>query len=188
MALTLTNSDLVQTLEALGGEILKADDGSTTTLVSQDLSELGNVDGYLLIFLSSDLLGNEAYISSSEDTLFSLDKTLLISVSSKTKFAYLEMPYDSFINRSSAIIEDLFRNKGMTQLKELHIYKTIELICLSKRNGAETDDVYNVNYETFKELFENSFTNLVADYDFNENGSIDEDEKLTNIGQVSFVR
>ena len=194
--LTLTNSDIIQTLEFLAGDVIKADNGTTDALISEELSENGDVNGYLLVFLSGNLIGQEAYIESTSETTYTLDTTLTDEITNKTKFAYLETGYQSFIQRASNIIEDLFRNKAMklelflntAQLKELHIYKTIELICLSKRKGATDDDAYHSNYLAFKELFEESFSSLVADYDYDEDGNIDTDEELSNIGQVSFVR
>ena len=89
-----------------------------------------------------------------------------------------------------------FRNNGRdidlfletTQLKEAHIYKTIELICSSRMNDGDAQDAYFVNYERFKAMYETEVTTLIADYDANEDGTISEDEEDTNVGQVSFTR
>lgn len=198
MALTLTNYDIVQSLEMLSSEILKADGGTTNTLISDDLSELGDatIAGYLIVFLSGDVIGQEAYITGGTNGTYTLDTTLTNSIANKTKFTYLEGGFKSFISRAESILTSHFRNKGMNidlflnnaQLKELHIYKTVELICLSKRNSANDDDAYHSNYIAFKDLYEAEFSNLVADYDTNENGVIDDGEELQQIGQVSFVR
>lgn len=194
--LTLTNSDIIQTLESLASEILKAEGGSTTTVKSEDLFECGDVIGNTIVFLNGNLLGQEATIQSANNDIFTLDTELTNAVTNKTKFAHLEVGFSNFISRAEAIIADKLRNKGLklelfltsAQLKELHTYKTIELICLSKRRDANDDDIYHANYLTFQELFNVEFGSLVADYDADEDGNIDTDEENTNVGQVSFLR
>ena len=74
------------------------------------------------------------------------------------------------------------------QLKEMYIYKTIELICAGLMNDAQDQDVYFANYERFKDLYVSERTSLIADYDANENGTIEEGEEILNIGQVGFAR
>lgn len=198
MSLTLTNGDIVQTLEFLAEGILKAQGGTVNTIVSNDLADIGDVSGYKVLFLSADFFGEERAIISvdEEASILTLDSDMSSSITNTTKFAYIETGFQSFVKRAEAIIISLFRNKGMNinlflndaQLKEIHIYKTIELICLSKRQDANSDDMYHSNYESFRDMFDSSFSNLVADYDYDEDGSIDDDEEGIKIGQVSFLR
>lgn len=198
MALILTNADIIQTLEMLADQILKAEDGTTSTIKSEQLISISDIEGYIVVFLNGELNGINSSILSvdGEAETVTLDDVLPYQVTRTTKFAILETGYLSFVTRAEAIITSAFRNKGIdinlflndAQLKELHIYKTIELICLSKRRDATDEDVYHSNYESFKSLYNLEFANLAADYDANENGVIDEDEELTQIGQVSFFK
>lgn len=198
MALTLTNADIIQTLEMLSEQILKAEGGTTTTLISNDLASVSDVEGYLIAFLSGNLNGVEVFVDSMDTgtNTATLSTTLSEAVTKTTKFAIFETGYQSFITRSEAIIDDTFRNKGLklelflntAQLKEMHIYKTIELICLSKRKDALDEDIYHSNYLAFRDLFSSELSLLIADYDTNEDGIIQEGEELQALGQIEFVR
>ncbi len=55
-------------------------------------------------------------------------------------------------------------------------------------NDGQDHDVYFVNYERFKNLYEVESSTLIADYDADEDGNIDEGEENLNIGQVGFSR
>lgn len=198
MALALTNSDIIETLESLADQILKAEGGTTNTLISNELTNVSEVEGYLICFMSGDLLGQETYIQSVNESTstVTLENTLTNNVTTKTKFAILETGYESNIKRAEDIITSLLRNKGLdidlflnnAQLKQIHIYKTIELICLSKREDADSEDFYHSNFESFRELFQIEFSTLVADYDSNKNGVIDEGEENQKVSQAIFQR
>ena len=70
----------------------------------------------------------------------------------------------------------------------MYIYKTIELVCSSLMNDGVADDVYFVQSERFKELYDAEISSMVADYDANEDGVISEDEELNKLGQISLIR
>jgi hypothetical protein len=48
---------------------------------------------------------------------------------------------------------------------------------MAKRQDADTDDIYHESYLVFKENYESELTNLKADYDTDEDGTIDESEE-----------
>jgi hypothetical protein len=58
---------------------------------------------------------------------------------------------------------------------------------MSKRQDADTDDIYHESYLVFKENYESELTTIKADYDTDEDGTIDDsEEKLSN--QVVLVK
>ena len=77
------------------------------------------------------------------------------------------------------------RNRGLdidlflttAQVKELHLTKCLELICMAKRQDADTDDIFHESYLVFKENYESELTTIKADYDTDEDGTIEEAEK-----------
>jgi len=88
------------------------------------------------------------------------------------------------------------RNKGLdidlfltvSQMKELHLVKTLELICIAKRQDADSDDIFHENYLLFKERYEKEMTTLKADYDVDEDGTIDTDTEEDLSVQVRLVK
>jgi len=199
MALVLTNADILSTLELLADGIFRAESGTTTSLVCSALANnILNVDGYVLVFMSSDLYSKETTVSNYDinTNTITLTDTQTGAVTKSTKFALLETSYYNFMTRAEDIMTDIFRNKGLditlflttAQLKELHIYKTIELICRSKMNGALDEDVYFAQTEYFSNIFDSALSNLKADYDANEDGTISEDEENMRITTITLVR
>jgi len=189
MSWTLTNADIVSALPILADHFEKADSGSTTTLVSGRLTDLidAEVVGSTIAFTTGDNAGTDAVITSYTDSTgsFGFD-AVANAVDGSTGFGVVYLDYSSFINRAYDIIKNEMRNRGLdidlfkttTQVKELHLTKTLELICMSKRQDADTDDIYHESYMVFKENFESELTTLKADYDTDEDGVIEEAEKL----------
>lgn len=180
--LTLTNADLIASFESLAEQTLKADSGTDTTLVCSKFENYQpDVTGNLLIFLDEDNFGQEFYIDSYDEGTFTatLSGTLLVSVTSHTKFTLMLVGYHNFIERSEAIMNEQFRNAGIdmalfddpAQLKEMHICKTIEMICTSKMRDGDSNDLFYVNRPYFASCYDAIFTTLKADYDGDENVS-----------------
>jgi len=93
--------------------------------------------------------------------------------------------YQTYIDRAYDIIANEMRNRGLdvtlfittAQVKELHLTKCLELICMAKRQDADSDDIYHETYLVFKENYESELTTIKADYDTDEDGTIEEAEK-----------
>ena len=49
---------------------------------------------------------------------------------------------------------------------------------MAKRQDADTDDIFHESYMVFKENYASELTSLKADYDTDEDGTIEEAEKL----------
>jgi len=189
MAWVLTNADIISALPILADHFEKADSGSTTTLVSGRLTDLveAEIVGATVGFTTGDNAGTDAVITSYTDSTGSfgfdaVDNT----VDSSTGFGIVYLDYSSFINRAYDIIKNEMRNKGLdidlfkttAQVKELHLVKALELICMAKRQDADTDDIFNESYNVFKENYESELSTLKADYDTDEDGTIETAEKL----------
>jgi len=189
MSWVLKNSDIISALPILADHFEKADSGSTTTLISGRLTDLidAEVVGSTIGFTTGDNAGTDAIITSYTDSTgsFGFD-AVANAIDSSTGFGIVYLDYSSFINRAYDIIKNEMRNKGLdidlfittTQVKELHLTKTLELICMSKRQDADTDDIYHESYMVFKENYESELSTLKADYDTDEDGVIETVEKL----------
>jgi hypothetical protein len=188
MAWTLKNADIIQALPLLADHYEKADSGSTTQLVCSRLTLLvdGEIEGATIGFISSDTAGTDAIVTSYEGGSGTFGFAALSNaVDSSTGFGIVYIEYTPFINRAYDIISNEMRNRGLditlfkttAQMKELHLVKTLELICMSKRQDADSDDIYHESYLVFKENYESELTTLKADYDTDEDGTIEEAEK-----------
>ena len=196
--MTITNADIVSRLKLLADEHLKADSGSTTTAVNSSISDGNDYTNNLICFISGDNIGVDKVITSYTVATgtFTFD-VLTNAVTSIDEFCVVSKGFLSDVAQATSIVTNDMRNRGydislflnfQTQLKELYIYKTIELVCASLMNDGQDQDVYFVNYERFKKLYEMESSTLIADYDANEDGNIDDGEEDINIGQVGFSR
>ena len=188
MAWVLKNADIIAALPMLADHYEKADSGSTTQLVCSRLTLLvdGEIEGATIGFISGDAAGTDATVTSYEGGSGTFGFAALSNaVDGSTGFGIVYIDYTSFINRAYDIIKNELRNRGLdidlflttTQVKELHLTKTLELICMSKRQDADSDDIYHESYLVFKENYESELTTLKADYDTDEDGTIEEAEK-----------
>ncbi len=196
--MTITNADIVSRLKLLADEHLKADSGSTTTAVNSSISEGNDYTNNLICFISGDNIGVDKVITSYAVATgtFTFDG-LSAAVTSIDEFCVVSKGFLSDVAQATSIVKNDLRNRGynvdlflnfQTQLKELYIYKTIELVCASLMNDGQDQDAYFVNYERFKKSYEVESSTLIADYDADEDGNIDEGEENLNVGQVRFSR
>lgn len=195
MALSLTNSDIVSALPILADIHEKADSGTTTTLNALTLQTLNDEEivGATLCILNGSLKGSDITITAYTDASGTLTfATQSSTIDNTTIFGVVYKDYSSYIVRAEDIINNQLRNKGRdlslylttAQLKELHLLKTLELICLAKRKDASSEDIFHINYEDFKSDYANEMLTLRADYDADEDGVIDEDDEEKRMNQI----
>ena len=194
MALSLSNADIVTALPILADINEKADSGTTSTLACTRLKNMldEEIVGATISFVSGANKGIDDVITSYTDATGTLGfATQTEAITNSTVFAVILKNYTSYIERAEDIISNDMRNKGKdislylttSQLKELHLLKTLELICLAKRQDASLDDVFHINYEMFASKYNLEMDTLKADYDYDEDGTIDTDEEKVT-GQV----
>jgi len=200
MAWVLKNADIIAALPILADFYEKADGGSTTTLTCKRLISLDDSEmiGATISFVTGDNAGTDATITSyaSSSTATFGFAALSNAVNSSTGFGVVFLDYSTFIDRAYSIIQNEMRNRGLdidlfkttAHVKELHLLKTLELICMSKRQDADTDDIYHESYMVFKENYEQELVNLKADYDLDEDGTIEEVEKKIANGRVVLLK
>ena len=195
--MTLTNAEIVARFKALANYSLRANDGSTTTLVANKLIDIRDVTGFYLCFTSGDNYGVDKVVSSFDEVTGTLTFDALgTTVLNTDEVCLLEDGFATEIKQAEIFIINHLRNKGLdidlfltiAQLKEAHIYKTLELVCLNFSKDATDDDIFYVASQNFGNLYTSELGSLVADYDENEDGQISEDEEDVQIGQVSFTR
>jgi len=143
--------------------------------------------GATIGFVNGDNAGTDAVITSytSSSTATLGFATLSNAVDSSTGFGIVLIDYQTYIDRAYDIIANEMRNRGLdvtlfittAQVKELHLTKALELICMAKRQDADSDDIYHESYLVFKENYESELTTIKADYDTDEDGTIDESEE-----------
>jgi hypothetical protein len=189
MAWVLKNADIIAALPILADYYEKADGGSTTTLTCKRLTSLDDKEliGATIGFVNGDNAGTDAVITSytSSSTATLGFATLSNAVDSSTGFGIVLIDYKAYIDRAYDIIANEMRNRGLdvtlfittAQVKELHLTKALELICMAKRQDADSDDIYHESYLVFKENYESELTTIKADYDTDEDGTIDESEE-----------
>ena len=189
MAWVLKNADIIAALPILADHYEKADSGSTTSLVCGRLTALVDEEmvGATIGFINGDNAGTDVTITSYTDTTGTFGfGAVSNAVDSSTGFGIVYLDYNSYIDRAYDIIKNEMRNRGLdidlfkttSQVKELHLTKTLELICMAKRQDADTDDIFHESYMVFKENYASELTSLKADYDTDEDGTIEEAEKL----------
>ncbi len=196
MAWSLTNADVITALPILADFYEKADGGSTTTLTCKRLTSLQDdeIVGATIGFISGDNAGTDAVVStyaSATTATFGFD-AVSGSVDSSTGFGITLISWKVYIDRAFSIIKNELRNKDLdidlfktvSQVKELHLLKTVELICLSKRQDANADDVFHESYLSFKEAYSGEMLAIRADYDLDEDGTLEESEKLQSSNRV----
>ena len=187
--MTLTVSDIVGRLSSLADFKEKADSGSTTTLVcsakGDDLDDTYN--NQYICFLTGANKGIDRIITdfATSTGTFTFD-ALDNAVDNTSEFAVVSKGYISYMEEGLSVLHERIKNLGLdidlflteAQLKELHLYKTLDLICMDLFNDATAEDSYWNKHLVYSELFETTLTNLKADYDTNEDGVISEDEEL----------
>jgi hypothetical protein len=200
MALTLTNAEIVLGLPIITDFIEKANDGSTTTvecLACKGLDE-EELEGAYICFLDGANAGIDRIITtytSNNTGTFTFD-ALPNTVDNTTMFALVLKSFIPASLRAESVMTNDFRNRGLdidnfldtTQLKEIHLNRSLAHICFAKRQDADTNDTYHINYEEFMATYIAELNNLTADYDINEDGSISTSEENQKVSQVGFSR
>jgi len=191
---TLTNADIVQALPRLADLYEKADSGTISTATSARLIGLNEdeVIGSIVSFITGDNEGVDATITAFNTSTGEMTfNALSNAIASGNVFGVISLDYQSYIKRAYSIIKNEIRNLGRnadlyldeTQVKELHLLKTMQIICMAKRQNADTDDIFHQSCLDFTDQYKNELVTLKADYDLNEDGLISEDEevKLTQV-------
>lgn len=187
--MTITNADIVGRLKLLADEHLKADSGSTTTAVNASIKDGNDYLNHFICFVSGDNIGIDRIVTTyaTATGTFTFD-ALSTAVSNVDEFCIVSKGFQSDVASAISIVKNDMRNRGydidlflnyQTQLKEMYIYKTIELVCGGLMNDGQDQDVYFVHKNDYKALYELERSNLIADYDANEDGTIDQDEENT---------
>lgn len=186
----VTNATLLSRLPSLADCTAKAKGGTTTTAICSKLEkEYHNDDlvGWYLCILSGDNKGTDTLITSSDRNTGTLTFDALSSaIDATTQIAVTEDGYQNYIDEAWLVMQDDFRNSGLTidlflttsQLREMHIVKTLELICNALFHDATSDDSYYARMQHYANRYGMIFTPLKADYDSNEDGVISYDEEL----------
>lgn len=196
--MTITNAEIVSRLKLLADEHVKADSGSTTTAVSSFLSDGTDYMSHYICFVSGSNTNTDRVITdyTTDTGTFTFDD-LEQEVTNTDEFCIVSKGFQSDIINATNIVKNDMRNRGynidlflnyQTQLREMYIYKAIELICAGLMNDAQDDDAYYAHMTRYALLYTSESSSLIADYDSNEDGSIDEGEENVNIGQVGFIR
>ena len=198
---SLTNAEIVLASPLLIADyIAKAHGGSVTTAYSKAFKGLDDeeIEGAYLCFLNGDNAGIDRIITDYNSTnvgTLTFDP-LDVAIDETVTLAIVLLDYTGGVDRAKAIIENDLRKMGYdvnnfldeTQLKELVINKTMSHIMRAKRQNADTDDTYHINYLEFEDLYQKELSQLVASYDENEDGVISDDEEDLTLGQVIFDR
>lgn len=185
--MTITNADIVGRLKLLADLHLKADSGSTTTAINSSIDDGYDFTNQYICFISGANIGVDRVITGYVDNTktFTFD-AVDTAVSNIDEFCVVSKGFQSDVAQATSIVKNDMRNRGydidlflnyQTQLKEMYIYKTIELICSGLMNDGQDQDVYYVNSERYKALYEGERTTLISDYDADESGDISTDEE-----------
>lgn len=194
IVLTLTNADIVGRLNSLADVIDRATSGTTSTIVKIIDGAVDNeFNNHYACFLSGVNKGEDRIITTflASSGLFVFEAPVLpTAVDNKSEFAIVEVGFLGKMDEAFDIIKEDTRNSGYNidlflttaQLKEIHLYKTLDLICLDLYRDASDEDMYWSNHLVYDEKYEKTFNTLKADYDRDEDGLISEQEEDKNFG------
>jgi len=197
MALTLTNADIVGRLKLLADRHLKADSGSTTTAVNATLIDETTLVNQFICFVNGDNVGIDSVITAFDDTTGTITfDALANAVTNTDEFCIVQTGFQSDVTQAYNVMRNDLRNRGYEidlflthdQIKEMHIYKTIELICSSLMNNGDDQDAYFVHKGDFRNLYETETLNMLADYDADKSGDISTSEEEQSLRQAFVVR
>ena len=197
MALTLTNADIVGRLKLLAYRHLKADSGSTTTAVNTMLIDEPTLVNQFICFINGDNVNTDRVITLFDDATGTITFDALDNAVTNTdEFCIVSTGFQSDVTQAYNVMQNDLRNRGYdidlflttAQLKEMHIYKTIELICASLMNNGDDTDAYYVHKNSFRDLYEIETNNMLADYDADESGDISTSEEEQSMAQAFVVR
>lgn len=197
MALILSNADIVSRLKLLADRHLKADSGTTVTAVNSTLIDEVTLINQFICFITGDNVGIDRVISSFDDTTGTITFPALDNaITSSDEFCTVAVGFQSDVSQAENVIRNDLRNKGYdldlflttAHIKEMHIYKTIEIICASFMNNGDDQDVYFVNYKRFERLYDIETNVMLADYDADNSGDISTDEEDQSFKQAFVVR
>jgi len=193
----ITNAQIAGRLKLLADEHLKADSGTDVQVVSDSIKNGTNYLNHFICFISGNNMYEDRVVTSYDVSTgtFGFDQ-LLLPVLDTDEFCLTAKGFQSDVAQAESFIRNDFRNRGYDldlfltepQLEEAYIYKTIELICSGLMNDGVDTDVYYMHSERYKTLYEQNMSNLIADYDANEDGTIDDVEELNKLGQIKFIR
>lgn len=183
----LTNADIVAALPKLADLTERADSGTKSSLVSERLKDMNieQMKGATICFLTGFSFGVDSVITDFDPNTGAVDFTEIADeVDSTTVFSIVYNDFFTYSHRAYGIIENDMRNKGLdinlflnqAQVKELHLTKTLALVCLAKRQGTDDVDLYHDSYLIYADKYTNELGSLVADYDANEDGIIQDEE------------
>jgi len=94
-------------------------------------------------------------------------------------FEELEQMFYNKGNRQSLILES-------SQIKTILLFLTLEKVC--RDLSDQLDDKWDRLATVYMEKFDKSFNNLKLDYDTDESGTIDEEEKATSVNSLRIFR
>lgn len=188
MVWQLTNADIVSAFPKLADFNERADSGTITSLVSERLKDMNveQMTGSTICFITGANAGTDSVITSHDPVTGAIEFTAITTaVDGTSVFGIIYHDFKTYVNRAYAIIDNEMRNKGLdinlflnhAQLKELHLVKTLELICLAKRQGADNEDIYHQSYLLYAEKYIKELGSIRADYDVDKDGNISDDEK-----------
>ena len=194
----LTNADIVAAFPKLADLTERADSGTTSSLVSERLQDMNEeqIIGSTICFITGFSFGTDSTITSYDPETGGIAFTEIVDkVDSTTVFSIVYNNFFTYSHRAYGIIENDMRNRGINidlflnqaQVKELHLTKTLALICLAKRQGTDDIDLYHDSYLVYTEKYTSELTNLTADYDSNEDGIIQETEKSVQSEPIILV-
>lgn len=193
--LSLSNAELINNLTLLADFVGRVDSTSTTGVTVNSLADENIVANDTLCVLSGINKNTDIAITDFDNGLIEFD-AIDSACGIRDIVAICKLGFDNYVANAYDILKNDLKNKSVDitlflnewQLKQLHIYKTLELICGDRRNSSDSADAYNANFERYQNLYNVELNGFVADYDISEDGTISEDEELNFKGQVGFVR
>jgi len=173
-----------------------ASSGSTTTIVYDSFTEeTGYWDNSIVEITDGTNEGAiRRCIDYQEDTkTMTLDTAYPIDIDSTSRFKVTKS-FDKESSEAFDMVLDDLRLKGIRsnlvisneQIRELVLIKTLYLICFNL--SKDPVDIWFERANKFENNYDNKFQNITFDYDKNEDGKIEDDEKSQQVTQTKAVR
>jgi len=184
-------------LDKLGKKIyfFNFDNDAHASSVSSSQTEISNDTKLLIINSLQDITTAEIKLHQTTPTVTDI-KVWTTAITAGENYGYLIpawLPNDVFLTireTAAASPETISANTLQIYLTDaslyfVHLYKTLEIIFQSIR--SESGDLFQMQAEYYRGLYENELDNLVTYYDSNNNGTADPGE-MNRIRRTSLIR
>ena len=200
LAIPIVDEDLYNELSSLR-EVTRQVQGTATAGAAGTLTDTGRKEeddfwtGGFIEILTGTGLGQKRVVSDfvKSTGVISVDANWVTNPDTTSVYRIIRS-YTKKIEQSFEKLETMIYNKGQrhsliiesSQIKYPLIYLVVHFACLDLT--ADPEDKWERLANKYWELFQSEFNNMVVEYDADESGTIEEEEKQRNLTEIRVNR